>query len=299
MAGPDGSPTLRKLELRTVLREHRRRLGMSGEQVSAAVNEAFADSFSPAKLSRIESGQQIPLPRDVSELASVYDLDRSERERLIQLARDARKRGWWQEYSKMGDVFATYVDLESAAVSMRNYESTFVPGLLQTPEYAHAVVTGLNPTYTPEDVEQLVTVRMKRQERLRGSSPLRLHAVIQENALRRTIGSPQVMADQVEHLQSLADLPNVTIQIVRYNTGLYQALQTASFALFDFADARLLPTVCYIEGIFWNLFVEEDEQKTHIIDAFGELADSVASSSEVTRQVLVNIHDKILRGEGT
>ncbi|NUR60748.1 MAG: helix-turn-helix domain-containing protein [Catenulispora sp.] len=296
--GEDASPTLRRLELSAALRALRAGSQMTLEQVSSAIHEEFADSFSAAKLSRIESGQQVPLPRDVSELAKIYSIDRAERERLIQMARDAKRRGWWQEFHKVGAHYRMYTDFESAALSMRNYESTFVPGLLQTPEYAQTVISGLNPTYAPDHIAELLAVRLKRQERLTGSDPLKLHVIFQENALRRMIGGPQIVIDQIEHLRAMAELDHITIQIVRFDAGMYAALQVANFVVMDFSEPSVIPTVVYMEGIFWNLFAEEQEQKDHITAAFAEMRDQIALSPADTRNLLVDIRDRVAREIG-
>jgi transcriptional regulator with XRE-family HTH domain len=287
---------LRRWELGNALRANRTRLNLTGEDVAKAVHDAFAGSFSPAKLSRIESGQQAPSTRDVSDLAHVYGLGKDEREQLIEMARKAKQPGWWQQYRAIEAKYSTYTDLESAAASMRNYESTFVPGLLQTADYAKAVIDGLNPEYGDAHRKQLLDVRLRRQERLRGEDPLQFHAVIQENALRRTIGTKQVMLDQIRHLQAMAELPNVTLQIIRYNAGLYVALQASSFVLLDFAEAAALPTVAYVEGILWNnLFAEDDAQAQRFADAFAEMADLVALPAADTPDFLVDVHDRVSR----
>jgi hypothetical protein len=291
----DASPTLRRLELSSALRALRAGSRMTLEQVTTAIHEEFADSFSAAKLSRIESAQQVPLPRDVSELAKIYGIEREERDRLIRLARDAKRRGWWQQYHQIGAHYQMYTDFESAAVSMQNYESTFVPGLLQTSDYAGNVISGLNPTYTPDHIAELLAVRIKRQERITGPAPLKLHVILQENALRRMIGGPQIMIDQIDHLRAMSELDHVTIQIIRFNAGVYAGLQVANFVILDFPEPSVIPTVVYLEGIFWNLFAEEPAQKEHITAGFEEMRDQIALSPADTQGLLVEIRDRVAR----
>jgi transcriptional regulator with XRE-family HTH domain len=293
---PDGgSPTLRRWELSNTLRELRVRSGLNGDEVAARIVDTFADSFSPAKLSRIENDQQVPHPRDVSELAHVYGIVGEERDRLIQLAREAKKPSWVQAYGAVEAKYRTYADLESAASSIQNYESTFVGGLLQTRAYAEAVIRGLNPDSTEARIGELLDLRLKRQERLHAADAPEFHLIIQENSLRRTIGDKQIMADQIAHLREAADWPHVTVQVIRFDAGVYQGLTASAVTILEFPAEAVSATVCYVEGILWNLFADDQAQKDRIRAAFEEMRDRVALSPEETRDFLVTIHDRVSR----
>jgi transcriptional regulator with XRE-family HTH domain len=291
---PDGgSPTLRRWELSNTLRELRLRSGLNGDEVAARIVDTFADSFSPAKLSRIENDQQVPHPRDVSELAFVYDVVGEERDRLIQLAREAKRPSWVQSYGAVEAKYRTYADLESAASRINNYESTFVGGLLQTPAYAEAVIRGLNPGDPDARIAELLELRLKRQERLHAADPPEFHLILQENCLRRTIGDKRIMADQIAHLREAADWPHVTVQVIRFDAGVYQGLTAAALTILEFPIAGASSTVCYLEGILWNLFADDQAQKDRIRAAFEEMRHQVALSPEETRDFLVKIHDRV------
>jgi Domain of unknown function (DUF5753)/Helix-turn-helix domain len=288
----DSSPALLRAELRAALRRHRTDQGMVGEDVSRAIRESFEGSFSAAKLSRIESGQQLPSPRDVSDLAHIYKVARKERDRLVQLSKDAKKPGWWQDFAVPDGDYRTLIDYESAAVAMRNYESTFVPGLLQTPEYAKDVIDALALEYDEGERADLVKVRLRRQDRLTGTNPLRLHVVMQENALLRSVSDRQVMLDQIDHLQAMALRPNVTIRIIRYNSGLYVGLQASSFAMLEFADPATTPKVCYVEGILDSMFAQES-QLEKIENAWSQMVATVATPEGDTAELLSRIRAQV------
>jgi hypothetical protein len=293
VADGESSPALQRLALRTALRAHRNGTGMSGEQVTAAVLDAFADSFSTAKLSRIESGAQVPLPRDVSELAHVYHLPKQERDRLVELAKSARKPSRYQGYSAIEDKYRTFAEFESAATGLRTYESTFIPGLFQTRAYTEAVIRGLNPAYTDDHIRELVEVRMNRQARLSAEDPLRVHAFVQENAIRRTVGDADIVLDQISRLKEVAALDHVTLQIIPYNAGMYQALQASAFVLLDIADEQVTP-ICYLEGILWNLFADDRTEKAKITAAWDELLSRpLAHPAADTPRLLDAIADRV------
>ncbi len=201
------SPVVRRRELGALLRKLRTGKGLTVEQVAERL------MFSMSKLSRIETGHGIATRRDIRDLCDLYGVtDEAERDRMLRLALESRQPGWWQSYEL--SQFADYVGLEAAAVSVRDYQSILVPGLLQTPEYARAVNEVVMPRPDPERLDELTEVRLRRQGRLTQDPPLRFWVVLDEAALHRAIGGPAVMELQLRHLIEVASLASVTLQII-------------------------------------------------------------------------------------
>ena len=191
--------------------------GLPQEQVAE-----YLDA-SAYKIVRIENAQSAVGMSDLRQLLALYEVDAETRERLIELGRNARKRGgWWSSYRDL--LPGPYVQLEAEASLARNYEPSMVPGLVQTRDYARAVVVASSLAIPPEEVDRRVAVRMKRQERLYEENPLTLRALIDEAALHRPAGKPKIMRGQLEHLIEAADLPNVSLRVLPYDAGLYPAV---------------------------------------------------------------------------
>jgi transcriptional regulator with XRE-family HTH domain len=178
------SPTLRRRELGALLRARRLELGLTVEQVAERL------LCSASKVSRMETGQRGATQRDVRDLCEIYGIaGEAERGRLMTLAKEGKQQAWWQPHEL--DYFATYVGLEHAATSLCYYQSTIVPGLLQTVDYARAMYRGSLPSeFTPERADELIEVRLRRQQVLTREPPLRLLAVFDESVLHRVVGDP-------------------------------------------------------------------------------------------------------------
>ncbi len=211
------------------LRALRLKTGMSQEEVAAYLE------VSTNKIIRIENAQSSVGVSDLRQLLGLYEADAQTAEHLLDLGRNARKRGgWWSSYRDL--LPGPYVQLEAEATLVRNYEPSKVPGLLQTPDYARAVVRASSLTVPPEEVERRVAVRMKRQERLDGDSPLTLHVLLDEAVLRRRAGGPETTRGQLERLIEAAELPNVNLRVLPYTAGLYPAVGNP-FVILTFADS--------------------------------------------------------------
>lgn len=211
------------------LRALRLQAGLSQEQVAE-----YLDA-SAYKIVRIENAQSAIGMSDLRQLLALYEVDAETRDRLIDLGRNARKRGgWWSSYRDL--LPGPYVQLEAEASLVRNYEPSMVPGLVQTADYARAVVIASSLAIPPEEVDRRVAVRMMRQERLYGENPFTLHALIDEAALHRLAGKPEIMRGQLKHLIETADLPNVSLRVLPYDAGLYPAVGYP-FVILTFADS--------------------------------------------------------------
>lgn len=271
----EGSPTVRRRELAALLRKLREDQGMSVKQVTEHL------LCSPSKVSRIETGHRGATLRDVRDLCDLYGVtDQAERDHLMTLAREGKQQGWWQSYDLP---YSTYVGLEAAAVSIRDYDSAVVPGLLQTAEYARALHEDVAPQLavprlTPEAIDQRVDERLRRQELLRReTAPLTFWAVLDEAVLHRIIGSPKIMRAQLDHLIGMSDKPNVTVQVLPYTTGAHAALGS-SFNILQFAGP--LPDVVYFEGLVGWIYLERSEDIARHRDVFERLAEIALSASE-------------------
>ncbi|WP_188116067.1 helix-turn-helix domain-containing protein [Salinispora fenicalii] len=214
---------------------------------------------SESKISRMELGRVGFKERDVADLLTLYGItDPQERDALLHLARDANSPGWWHRY---GDVlpswFQAYLGLEAAAALIRTYELQFVPGLLQTEEYARAVVLLGHSRAASAEIDRRVTLRMRRQQVLHGEDPPQLWAVVDEAALRRPIGGAAVMRQQVSALIEATRLPNVRLQVVPFAAGGHAAAGGA-FSILRFDDKEL-PDVVYIEQLTSALYLDKRE----------------------------------------
>lgn len=242
-------PNVRSRRLATELRKFRDDAGLSWEVVAERMG------WSESKVYRIENDKVSVLIRDVRRLLDLFEVTGPHREAVLELAKQARRKDWWHQYSgAIPEWFQFYVGMESEAAALRGYESEFVPGMMQTEDYAHAIMSTA-PEPDAEEAERLVTVRMERQKRLAGENPLTLWTVLNEAALRRMVGGPAVMRAQLTHLASIAELRNVTVQVLPYSAGAHAAMQGA-FTIIEFPeDAH--PDVVYLEAQTGALYLEK------------------------------------------
>jgi transcriptional regulator with XRE-family HTH domain len=255
------SPTVRRRELGALLRKLRTEKGLTVEQAADQL------MFSMSKLSRMETGHGAPSRRDIRDLCALYEVtDEAERKRMMNLAVEGRQAGWWQSYDL--NQFADYVGLEADAVSVKNYQSILIPGLLQTPEYARAVNEAVIPQPDPERLEEQTEVRLRRQDRLTQDPPLRFGVILDEAALHRVIGGPAVMEAQLRHLTELSKLPNVTLQVIPFSAGAHPAMDS-TFNVLEFADA--VPGVVYVEGLVGWVYMKRSRDVERYARVFERL----------------------------
>jgi transcriptional regulator with XRE-family HTH domain len=253
-------PTVRQRRLAQALRELRREAGLTQDAVGARMG------WHTSKLFRMENARS---PRvdwlDVKELMEMYGVGSPHREALIQLARDARMRGWWTPYR---DVFTgSYVALEDESSAMRLYCPELVPGLLQTEDYARAVIRAVRPGYDEESVERRVIARLARQKELLDRiSPLDLALVLNEAVLRRLVGGAPAMAAQLRALAGAAQRPGVMLQVLPFSAGAHASLE-GGFVLIKFPE-ETDPDVVYVEGIMGDLYLESVEEVKRYQSAF-------------------------------
>ncbi|RZT17347.1 helix-turn-helix protein [Kribbella sp. VKM Ac-2569] len=268
-------PTALRMMLGSHLRELRERAGVTRTDAGWAIRA------SESKISRLELGRVGFKERDVSDLLTLYGVqDARERDRLLQLAREANDPGWWHRY---GDVtpewFDSYLGLEATAELIRTYEIQFVPGLLQTADYARAVAQ-LTPggARNESEIERVVALRTRRQRVLDREPPLKLWAVIEEAVLHRPIGGTDVLRSQLDALREAVTRPNVTVQIIPLESPGHAATGGA-FSLLRFPQ-RDLPDIVYLEHLTSALYLDKRDD----VEAYTQALDLLASTSPSPQQ---------------
>ncbi|HEY2691212.1 MAG TPA: helix-turn-helix transcriptional regulator [Streptosporangiaceae bacterium] len=244
------SPTVRRRRLALELRRLREAARLTCEEVADHLE------CSASKISRVETGRVSVSPRDVRDMLELYGVPPAQRESLVQLARDSRQKGWWHAYSDtMQPQFVTYVGLESAAAEIRIYEVSLIPELLQTEDYARAVIRSGMMNSPAEDVERRVALRMARQPAITRDDPPKVWAVLDEAALRRRVGGAGLMRLQLEHLLAQATLPNVAVQVIPFGGGAHPAMGRP-FIILVFPE-RVDTDVVYLEDLTSALYLED------------------------------------------
>jgi hypothetical protein len=254
-----GGPTAFRIMLGAQLRRLREVKGITLEGAGYAIRA------SGSKMSRLETGRVGFKPRDIADLLTLYGVtDEQERQALQDLARQASAMGWWHDYADvMPAWFEPYVGLEEAASSIRSYQTQCVPGLLQTAEYARAIVMLAHPGRPADEIERRVSLRMGRQAVLTRAVPPHLWMVLDEAALRRAVGRPEVMRGQLEHLMELAGRPNVSLQVVPLAAAGHAAVG-GPFTVLRFSEPNL-PDVVYLEQLTSALYLDKRETVDHYL----------------------------------
>ncbi|MCW2860055.1 MAG: hypothetical protein JWP48_1763 [Actinoallomurus sp.] len=260
MFGPHrGGPTVLRIVLGSQLRRLREQRHITCEEAGEAIRASHS------KISRMELGRVRFRGRDVSDLLTLYGVDGAdEREQMLSLADQANEPGWWHSYSDiLPNWFEVYIGLEEAASRIRAYEVQFVPGLLQTEDYARAVTLLGHPDAPGHEVERRVGLRMRRQSLLTSAEPPHLWAVVDEAVLRRPLGGAQVMRKQLRHLLELTESPNITLQVVPFELGGHAAAG-GPFSILRFAE-RDLPDVVYLEQLTSALYLDKRDEVDHYL----------------------------------
>ena len=234
----------------------RRRLGAELRRLRTASGLHLDDvarelSFSTSKISRLETGKGVPKTADVRALIQLYGVTvDSEREMLLRLVQESRTEGWWESYTDgvaqerfFLDTPSRYPALETDAVGLRAFDLSVLHGLLQAEDYARAILAGQLPHHGEREIDQLVELRVRRQEALYRPAPLRLDVVVDESVLARTVGGPAVMAAQMRRLLDLMELPAVSIRVFPFAAGVVRA-HRGHFVILDIPD-DLGSTVVY------------------------------------------------------
>ena len=286
------SPTVRRRELGALLRALRNEKGLTVDQVATSL------MCSPSKVSRMETGHGAATPRDIRDLCNLYGVTgQAERDQLMSLAREGKQAGWWQGYDL--DYFATYVGLEAEATGIRYFQSTIVPGLMQTPGYARAMHDAGIPKFTQERIDQLIEVRLTRQRVLVRKPPVRLEVILDEAVLHRLVGGAAVMRGQLDRLIELSNEPNVSIQVIAYSAGAHPAMDS-TFNILEFTGS--VSSVVYVEGLVGWIYVERPPDVDRYQQVFEHLR-TVASSPRESIELIARVgagydHPAVLASPG-
>jgi transcriptional regulator with XRE-family HTH domain len=274
-------------------------LGNELRSLRLAAGKSIADAArclecSDAKISRMENGQRGAVARDVRDLCKFYGVPAQRRDQLMALSREAAAADQ-RASSTIPGKYSTYVALESRARSLRSYEATFVPGLLQTERYAREVIVQNGDTgLAGADAEQRIQIRMDRQRRVWGGdeSVLRAHFIIDENVLWRPAGvddeTRAIREEQIDRLIRATALENVTLQVIPYEAGFYQGMEGSTINLLDLDEGPRTSSTCYLEGMFIDLFVRGHGEIATIGAKFEKMAKTALSAAD-TRKFLMKL----------
>jgi transcriptional regulator with XRE-family HTH domain len=285
-APPGGGPTVRRILLGSQLRRLREAREITRDEAGYAIRA------SESKISRMELGRVPFKERDVADLLTLYQVtDEAERAPLLALANAANVPGWWHRYGDvLADWFQPYLGLEEAASIVRTYELQFVPGLLQIPSYARAVISAGNPGVPAPEIDRRVAMRTARQKVLERPDPLRLWAVIDEAALRRPIGGADVMRAQLQALIEKVRLDNIIVQVMPFRYGSHAA-ESGAFSILRFPE-RELPDVVYIEHLTSAIYLDKRQDVDRYLQTMERLS-TQAEPRDRTPAILAAIRDAI------
>jgi transcriptional regulator with XRE-family HTH domain len=274
-SGP--SPTVRQRELGTRLRGLRNERGMTVEDVAEKL------LCSATKISRLETGARRPSLRDVRDLCALYEVDESTSAEFMSLARGAREQGWWTQYEDLN--LDPLIGLEQEAATITCYSMNYIPGLLQTEDYARGIITTIAPKMAPHIVQQRVEARLRRQLLLQGDNRPRYHVLLDESVLRRGVGGSALMVAQLDKVLAAVRRGEVAIQIIPFASGAYAAAD-GYFVLLEFgADSGLWPVV-FIEGLSGNQYLERKADIARYREAIDYLRDRALEPSASVELVI-------------
>lgn len=286
---PSGSPTVRRRRLAAELR--RLRGNRTGGDVARAID------WSATKISRAESGRESLPSAEIAKLIDHYGVTEPLRGRLLGLAEDAVRRGWWDDYADiLTPQYAEFIGLEDEAVSCLHWQADLVPGLLQTEDYARQLSIAyqtVDPMIPPSANERFLQVRMRRQERLTREPVLRLSAVIDEAVLLRRIGNHELMRGQLRHLTDVAELPNVDLRVLPLDQ--HSGLVTGAFVIMRFGSQGeadgILGDVVSTEALATENYVE-GETDTHLYSIFFNSLHDAALPPVDSRRLVMSTIDR-------
>ncbi|RFS84892.1 XRE family transcriptional regulator [Actinomadura spongiicola] len=268
------SPTVRKRRLAAELRRLRKECGLTREQVAERIGCA------PVTITRIETGQSGARVGEVSLMLEVYGVTGDARDALLQVAKDARKRGWWHTYSgTMPGWFQVYVGLEDEAASIQDYQPEVVPGILQIEAYARATYLAEAMVPSEEEINRQITLRLERQRRLlEAKDAPEMWFVCNEAMIRRQVGGRATMQDQLKRLVELSHRPNITLQVLPFTAGAHPGMQ-GGFRILGFPEPAD-PAVVYVEYQQGSLYLEKADDINSYTTMFNHLRAQALSREE-------------------
>ncbi|MGW3460574.1 helix-turn-helix domain-containing protein [Streptomyces olivaceoviridis] len=286
MSEPRSAPTVGQVVLGRRLLDLRERAGLKREEAARVLRVA------PATVRRMEMAEvSLKIPY-LQLLLKAYGVPDDEAELFVQLAEEANKPGWWQRFHDiLPGWFSMYVSLEGAASLIRSYEPHFVPGLLQTEDYARGVLkSGAVGQTSPEDIERHVALRMQRQQLLTRPDAPRFWVVMDETALRRPVGDPEVMRAQIDKLLDATKLPHVTLQVAPFANGPHPGTY-GPFVLFRFAMSEL-PDMVYSEYLTGAVYLDARTEVATHLEVMDRMA-AQAATAQRTKEILRDLRKEL------
>ena len=287
------SRTVLRRKLGQELRALRRQQGLTCLDVSRKMKRAVpGGKWSESKVSRIETAHVSVHHGDVSDLLDLYQVGAgAHRDAIMVIARDARMHGWWHSYvDVLPSWFEIYVDLETDASIIRSYQNEVVPGLLQTEDYARALLSSHPVPESDAEIDRRVKLRLARQALLTRKEPPQYWVVLNEGMLRRQVGGRKVMREQLSHLLAAAESPNIMIQVLSYESGAHAGL-SGPFDMLEFPDPDD-PRIVHVDHLTGGLYLEKLREVGHYSLAFEHLrvaALGTSESAEVLRHVIAEM----------
>jgi len=271
----DLSPTIRQRELGMRLREFRTAKGFTVEDVAREL------LCSPTKISRAETGARRATLRDVRDLCQIYGVDPETSAELMELAREARQPGWWTKFDDLK--IAPYIGMEQAATAITAFGMYYVPALLQSEDYARAIIKGIAPKIEEDILGQRVEARMMRQKLLFQPRPPKYRAVVDEAVLHRQVGGPAVMKAQLGKILSLVREERAAVHVIPYEVGAYGAVDS-NFVYLEFADTKL-PDLVFVEGLVSQLYLERPDELGRYSEALDYLRDEALNPRDSAKKI--------------
>jgi transcriptional regulator with XRE-family HTH domain len=280
------SPTLRRWEVARRLRQLREHADLSLDEVASTLG------CSASKISRIETAARGASPRDVRDLCNLYNVTGTDRDSLIDLVRESKEPSWWRALDEVTAQMGMFYGLEAAASTILQYETILVPGLLQTPDYARALLRRLNLRLTANAAEQLITSRQERQKRLLARDAPSYWVVLDEAVIHRQVGGPKIMHDQVQHLVHRIEERRVVLQVIPFNAGAHAGMD-GNFTTLRYEGSQVADQV-YVEGRAGQLYLSRQAELKLYLEIFDHLraiAESPDDSLERLRHALTSWPD--------
>ena len=271
----DLSPTIRQRELGMRLREFRTAKGLTVEEVAKEL------LCSPTKISRAETGARRATLRDVRDLCQLYGVDAETSSELMDLAREARQPSWWTKYDDLKIV--PFIGMEQAASAITCFGMYFVPALLQTEDYARAIIKGIAPKIEEKVLSQRVEARIKRQELLYQDKPPKYRVILDEAVLHRQVGGPSVMRAELDKMLQLIREERAAVQVLSYEVGAYGAIDS-NFDYLEFAGTKL-PDLVFVESLVTHLYQERPEETERYREALDYLRDEALNPRDSAKRI--------------
>lgn len=260
------NPTLRQRELGLRLRDLRLGCGLTVDEVAVQLE------CSATKISRLETAARRAIPRDVRDLCQIYGVtDQAEVEELMELARQGRQPGWWTQYSDLR--LEPLIGLEQEAVAITSFSMYYVPALLQTAEYARAIIKGIARKMDPRIIEERIEARIRRQQVLEKETRLRYRVLLDEAVLHRLIGGSAVMAAQLDKILKHQEAETAAVQVIPFDIGAHAGTDS-NFDFLEFEESSLQGPVVYVEGLYSNSYQERPAEIKRYRESIDQLRDA-------------------------